>query len=807
MLGVAIHMIGQTLGHYRIIEKIGAGGMGVVYRARDERLKRDVALKLLGTDASGDPEADRKLLHEAQSASALNDPHICTIHEVGEANGRAFIVMELVNGRPLDKVIPPDGLPPALVVRYGTQVASALAHAHDRDIIHRDVKTANIVINASGQVKVLDFGLAKLPKRSDIAEATGSMKSVTEPGAIVGTLAYMAPEVLRGEEADARSDVWSLGVALYEMAAGHRPFRGQTGYELSSSILREPPAPLDTQIPLGLRVVIERCLEKEPGHRYQRASEVRAALEMVQHSSELTSTTSALATPSAAGVPENKTRRRVAWTAGSLIAVIFGIFVALNVGGVRNFFSRANSGGPIQSLAVLPFTNENADPQVEYLDDGLTESLINGLSQLPQLKVMSRNAVFRYKGKNVDAQTVGNALGVRAVLTGTTREYGDSISVSAELVDTRDNSQLWGQQYTRKLTELATLQDDLSRDISNQLKLRLSSEEQRHLSHLPTANPEAYQLYLKGDFFWNKKTYADHERAIAFYQQAIEKDPTFALAYVGISNCYALLPVNGNIAPRDAMPKAKDAALRALELDPNLAEAHGALARVLMNYEWNFSAGENEINRALELDPNSVNSMMWRVEHFTAFGQIDEAIAWSKRSIETDPFSIPANGFLGRAYYYGDRYDTAVDSLRKTIEMEQHAWFVHLWLGMPLVAQKDYPAAIAEFELAGDVTYEPALRRIHAEALSGKKAEANAELQKFVELSTKQFVPALHIARVYAGLGEKERAFEWLNRSYDERDFLLIYLRVDPDFASLRSDPRFQDLILRMHLPPLPQTK
>jgi eukaryotic-like serine/threonine-protein kinase len=801
-------MIGQTLGHYRIIEKIGAGGMGEVYRARDERLKRDVALKLLPAETSRDLDSGRKLLLEAQSASALNDPHICTIHEVGEADGRAFIVMELVEGRSLDALIPPDGLPQALVVRYGTQIASALAHAHDRGIIHRDVKTENIVINASGQVKVLDFGLAKLPKSSDIAEATRSMESVTKPGAIVGTLAYMAPEVLRGEDADARSDVWSLGVALYEMAAGHRPFRGQTGYELSSSILREPAAPLAAQIPAGLRVAIERCLEKEPGHRYQRASEVRAALEMVQHSSELSPTASALTASLTASGPRDETRRRVAWTVGALAAVILvGILLALNVGGVRDRFSRASSSGPIQSLAVLPFTNENSDPQLEYLDDGLTENLINGLSRLPQLKVMSRNAVFRYKGKNADAQTIGNALGVRAVLTGTTREYGDSISVSAELVDTRDNSQLWGQRYTRKLADLSTLQDDLSRDISNQLKLRLSAEEQRHLSHLPTANPEAYQLYLKGNFFWNKKTYADHQRAIAFYQQAIEKDPTFALAHVGISNCYSLLPVNGNIAPSDAMPKAKEAALRALELDPNLAEAHGALARVLMNYEWNFPAAQNEVSRALELDPNSVNSMMWRVEDFTAFGQTEEAIATARRAIEVDPFSIPANGFLGRVYYFAGRYEEAVASLRKTVEMDQNAWFVHLWLGMPLTAQKDYAGAIAEFEKAGDVTYEPALRRIHAEALSGKKAEARAELQKFVELSTKQFVPALHIARVYAGLGEKDHAFEWLNRSYEKRDFLLIYLQFDPDFAGLRSDPRFQELVLRMKLPLIPQTK
>jgi TolB-like protein len=496
-----------------------------------------------------------------------------------------------------------------------------------------------------------------------------------------------------------------------------------------------------------------------------------------------------------------KTKKRLAWTIGSLTAIAVAVLVALNAGSIRNRSAHSGANGPVQSLAVLPFTDETGDAQLEYLDDGLTESLINGLSRLPQLKVMSRNAVFRYKGKNVDAQAAGNALKVDAVLTGTIRQLGDAIDINAELIDTRDNSQMWGQHYERKLADLASLQQELSVDISEQLRPKLSRSDQQQLQRGPTDNSEAYQLYLKGNYFWNKKTAVDHQRAIELYREAIEKDPKFALAYVGISNSYALMSVNSNLPPRDVLQKAKEAALQALAIDPNLPEAHTALGRVLLSYEYDFAGAEKELERANELNASDVNSHLWSVELLTAAGRFDEAFAAARRGIQVEPFSSPANGFLARAYYYAGQYEESIGYFRKALELDSHAWFLHLWFGMPLTAVKDYPAAIAEFDKTENVTYEPALRKIYAEAMSGDRQKAEVELEKFVQLSKTQFVPALHIARVYTGLGEKDQAFKWLDRAYEERDFLLIYLNVDPDFAPLRSDPGFATLVRRVGIP------
>jgi len=385
------------------------------------------------------------------------------------------------------------------------------------------------------------------------------------------------------------------------------------------------------------------------------------------------------------------------------------------------------------------------------------------------------------------------------------RQFGDSIDINAELIDTRDNTQMWGQHYSRKLSDLATLQQDLALDISAQLRPKLSRNDQQQMQHGPTENSDAYHLYLKGNFFYNKRKDADHERAIEFYREAIQKDPRFALAYVGIANAYALMPLNGNVAPREALPKAKEAALQALSLDPNLAEAHSALGRILLSYDYDFGAAEKELQRATELNPDNVSNKQWTIELLTASSRFPEALATVARAMELDPFSVPASGFKGRVYYYSGRYDDSVAAFRKTLELDDHAWFVHCWFGMPLTTLKEYPAAIEQFDKTEFVTYEPELRKIYAEARSGEKQKAKTELNKFVQLSNTQFVPALHIARVYAGLGDTEKAFQWLDRSYDERDFLLLFLNVDPDFAPLRSDPRFAALLRRAGIP-TPQT-
>jgi serine/threonine-protein kinase len=752
-------MIGDMLGHYRIVEKIGAGGMGEVYRATDTRLGRDVALKVLPASIVDDKTAQARLLEEARTASALNHPHICTIFEVGEADGLAYIAMEFVEGRPLSKAIPRDGLPAEMVVRYGTQIADALGHAHQRGVIHRDLKCANVILTPQNRVKILDFGLATR-REKEFTEATQSRLSLTESGVIAGTLYYIAPEILHGAPADARSDIWALGVILYEMATSVRPFAGATEFALSSMILRDPPPPLPQSIPAGLRSVIERCLVKEPVERYQRAGEVFAALEAIQ----------AQVVIGSAAVP----RRRP----------------------VKS----------IRSLAVLPFANATADLETEYLSDGITESLINSLAQLPRLRVMARSTVFRYKGQTMDPQTIGRELNVGAVLIGRILQRDDALLVTAELVDVANGWRLWGEQYNRKRADIFAVQDEIAREISEKLRVRVTGVDKKRLTKRHTQDTEAYHLYLKGRYHWNKRTREGLEKGVEYFKQAIEKDPDYALAYAGLADSYYLLAgtAYGALPPQEAIPRAKAAALKALQIDDALAEAHASIASVLTS-EWDWPAAEKEYKRSIELNPGYATVRQWYAFYLTAMGRLEEALVEARRAHELDPLSIIINRDLGLVFYYARQPDRAIEQYRKTIELDPNFALAHQALGRACLEKGMYQQAVEHMQraasLAGaSVAMSAALA--HAYALAGKRDEAERILGELLERSRGSYVEPMSIAVIYSGLGDKENALEWLEKARAQHSVGLLTLKVHPIFDGLRSNPRFQRLLRRIGLSP-----
>ena len=778
-------MIGQTLGHYRIEAQLGAGGMGVVYLAHDTTLERRVAVKVLSERLLGELTARERFLREAKTASALNHPHVCTVHEVGEDNGQAYIVMEYVEGRPLSEALA-QGLLPDAVVRYGIQIADALAHAHDRGIVHRDLKTHNVIVTPEGRAKVLDFGLAKRLPTEELAEQqTRSADSLTEAGQIVGTLHYLSPEVLRGRAADMRTDVWALGVLLYELATGDRPFQGKTKFEVTSAILEQPPRPLSANVPAGLRSVIERCLAKEPGERYQRGGEVRAALEAVQSGSF---------TAEQPPHPRGGGRRWLPW--GVAVAGV----LALGFVGARFFAGRPPS---IDSIAVLPFANVGGDPETEYLSDGVTESVIGSLSRIPKLKVIAFSSVLRYKGKAVNLQEVVRDLPVAAVLTGRIRQRGDELSITTELVNTRDRSRLWGEQYDQKLTSLLAVQDDIAQKISEHLRQRLTGEEQGRLKKRYTDSAEAYQLYLKGRYHWDQQTPEGYEKSLEYFRQAIDKDPQYALAYAGTSQTFQAMTIGGLMSPPQGKEQAQAAAGKALAIDDTLAEAHLAMAGCkYMNWRW--PAAEKEFQRALDLNPALIAARRYYAQNLRNLGRWEEAIQMMKRELELDPLSVETNTNLGQLYSWAKRYDDAIEQFRKTLEIDPNAAGTHDALSDVLALKGLFPEALAakrrSLMLAGD---DEGADTMGTEGTAdgyqkGIRALARKQLTLFEEASKQVYVSPVGFAQLHALLGEREQAFAWLEKGFEDRSPWMAYLAHDPSFETLHSDPRFADLVRRV---------
>jgi serine/threonine protein kinase/Tfp pilus assembly protein PilF len=795
---------GQTVSHYRIVEKLGGGGMGVIYKAEDTELGRYVALKFLADDLAKDPQALERFRREARTASALNHPNICTIYEIGEHEGKRFIVMEFLEGQTLKHAIGSGPLKLEQLLRVAIEVADALDAAHAKGIIHRDIKPANVFLTSRGQTKILDFGLAKLGSSPHTAtDGLGHFAGTTEevltsPGTAMGTIAYMSPEQARGEEVDARTDLFSFGAVLYEASTGERAFGGNTSAVIFQAILdRAPVSPsrLNPQIDPKLEEIITKALEKDRRMRYQSASELRTDLSRLKRDTE-----SNRASAVGGRHEQNLFRKGAMAVAGAVVATVLVLTAWYG-------FSRTR-GAVIDSLAVLPFTNSSADPNTEYLSDGITESLINSLSEVRGLRVMARSTVFRYKGKEVDPQKIGKDLHVRAVLVSRLLQYGDTLVINTELVDTEKGTQLWGTQYKRKLADVLTVQEEISRDISDNLQLRLTGEEKQRLKKHSTENAESYQLYLKGRYYSNKASYQGLKKSVDYFQQAIEIDPGNALAYAGLANSYGTLGIFAYLQSKDAFPKAKAAALKALEIDRSLAEARAALGIAKYIYDWDWAGAEADLRKAIELDPNSVDAHRTYAQFLTVVGRFEEGFAEDQRTLELDPLSPQVIGTLAYHYLAARRYDESIAQYKRALEFDPGLDWVYAQLSWAYGAKGNYAEAIAANERAGTEVHPiPAENQLNAGALgwiyalAGRGGDARKVIGEFKELAAHAEVDHYNIAVVYAGLADKDRTFEALERAYSQHSGSLAFLNADPFFKDMRSDPRYRDLAHRIGLP------
>ncbi len=791
-------MIDETISHFRIMEKLGAGGMGVVYKALDTRLDRLVALKFLPDKMAQDPQALERFRREARAASALNHPGICTIYDVGEQGGRTFIAMEFIDGETLRSHIRGKALPLEELLSLGIQIAEALDAAHSEGIIHRDIKPANIFINKRGRAKILDFGLAKLSPKgiagADTDSGSGTPDSTSIVGIISGTPSYMSPEQVRGDTLDPRTDIFSLGVLLYEMATGRQAFAGGTGGAIIEAVLTRSPTPARTinpDIPPRLEEIISKALHKNKDQRYQHAAEIHADLQRLERG------------------PDSSWSSADTGTQTSLLPAKFdssstGEQRAQNPASQTGTLRPARVSRNIDSLAVLPFENTSRDPDHEYLSDGIAASLINILATIPKLRIMAQSTVFRYKGRGVDPQAVGRDLNVRAVLTGRIMQSGGSLRIGAELVDVATGLQLWGAQYDRKPGDIFSIQDEISNEISDKLRLKLTRAEKKRLTKRQTDDPEAYRLYLKGRHHWNKWTEDGFYKAIDYFQQAVEKDPAYALAYTGIADSYILLGWNSYLPPKDAFPKAKTAAMAALRLDPDLGEAHTPMAAVLWLYDWLWPEAQAEFKRSIALNFAHPTASHWYAECLMTMGHQAEAIAGMKKSQELDPLSLIISVAIGWAHYMARQYDDAIAQLHRTIELDPNYPVTYWILGLILRKLGRYELAITEGEkgvkLSGG---SPMLTAALAQTLAtaGRKKEAIQLLDELTQLATQKYVAPCFFAGIHLGLQEPDRAIECLEKSFQEHSHWLIYLHIDPSMDALRSDLRFQDLLCRIGLP------
>jgi serine/threonine-protein kinase len=779
---------GTRLGPYEILSPLGAGGMGEVYRARDKKLDRDVAVKVLPQSVAADPDTLARFEREAKAVAALSHPNILAIHDFGNQDGIAYAVMELLEGETLGAKLDAGPITQKQAVDYALQVAKGLSAAHEKGIVHRDLKPENLFVSRDGHVKILDFGLAKRVESVAPGKETSAPTGTghTEPGTVMGTAGYMSPEQVKGFPVDHRSDIFSFGAILYELLSGNRAFKRDTNVETMAAIMRDEPPELSESgrnISPALDHIVKHCLEKDRDHRFQSARDITFAL----------SETSGPAAASGAQAARKRPRR-------GRLAIGLGV-VALAAAALW-----LRPGKTIDSLAVLPFVNAGGDPNAEYLSDGITESLINSVSQIPGIKVVSRGSAFHYKGKDVGARTVGRELGVAAVLTGRIVQRGDALSIRAELVDARDDTHLWGEEYNRRLSDILAVQEEIARDISGKLRQRLTGQEKKRLTKRYTENVEAYGLYLKGRYHWNKRTGEDIQKGIGYFQQAIEKDPTYALAYAGLADSYVILNEYAGLPSRETFPKANAAALKALEIDDTLAQAHATLASVYDSFNWDFSSAEKEFRRAIELDPKYPTAHHWYSLLLTARGRHEQAIAESERAYELDPLSPIISSTRAFVFYNARQYDRAIEMARKTLELDKGLGWAHVILGLALEQEKMYPEAIAELEeavrLSGRSIYAVAALG-HAYAVSGRREEAMRLIEELKGWSERGYEPLANIALVYAGLGQNDEAMRWLEKAYQARSAGLIFLalKVDPRWDSLRSDARFQDLLRRIGFP------
>jgi len=784
-------MLGQRFSHYVIEQKLGEGGMGVVYRARDEKLQRDVALKFLGTLPAGGSAGHERALQEARAISALNHPNICTVYEVGEAEGKPYIAMEFVEGRPLNHEIPSTGLSLDQVERYGAQLADALSHAHSRGVIHRDLKSANVIVTPSGRLKVLDFGISRrIEPGGDVEGETVLDQSWASQHTFTGTLPYVAPEILKGQQADVRSDIWSLGVILYEMAAGHRPFRGATPYELSAAILRERAPDIAPGLPPVLQSIIDKCLNKDPGQRYESAGEVRAALDAA---------TTASHTHAVIRVEQEKGFAAKVFSARNLLillslALLAGVLAYWKNGGIHQKAPVAVPGA-IQSIAVLPLDNLSGDPSQDYFADGMTDALITELSQIRKLRVISRTSVMQYKRTQKPLDRIAQELNVDAIVEGSVVRAQGRVRISAKLFQTNIEGALWAGNFERNFTDVLALQSDVATAIARGIQVELSSSEQNELARSRSVVPEAYEAYLKGRFEAEKRTPEAFNDAASYFRTAIQKDDTFAAAYAGLADTYMSMS-NYQIGPPETLiPKAKQAAEKALQLDDRLAQAHTSLAAIRF-YHMEGGDIEGEFQRAIALDPGYAQGIHWYALYLAAIGRKEESIREIKLARSIDPKSLIINANVGWCYYLARDFDHAEEAEKDTIRMDPSFISAHSYLGQVYVAKKQYTEAIDAFRTAlslspGDIAGQGDLA--HAYAIAGRKNEAEELLHEMQ--AGKKYVSTYDLATVYAGFLDVNKTLDWLEKAYEERNGRLVNLGVHPQFAFLQKEPRFQKLV------------
>ena len=830
-------IVDKQIGHYQVLNRIGRGGMGEVFLAQDTALGRKVALKLLRSEFTRNEERLRRFRQEARAASSLNHPNILTIHEIGQDDSLHFMATEYVEGETLREKISRARMTLGQALAAAVQVASALAAAHQAGIVHRDIKPENIMLRTDGYVKVLDFGLAKLaePKAVDTMAPT-LPKVETEPGIVMGTVSYMSPEQARGKEVDARTDIFSLGAVVYEMLTGRMAFAGETTADVLGALLHKEPLPLKDiapDTPAELQHIVSKALRKEADERYQTMKSLLADLRTLKQEMEFAAKLERSAAPerneaaSAAQGPAPVTTANAEVAGANTQAaavrptssaefIASGIkqhkrgititLVALLVAalGLGYWYSShpSSTTTQIESIAVLPFVNASGDANLDYLSDGLSESLINKLSQLPHLKVIARNSSFKYRGENIDIQEVARKLGVQAIVMGKVLQRGENVSIRVEMVDARDNKQLWGEHYNRKATDTLTVQQEIAQTIAEKLRLKLTGEQKQQLAKRPTENPEAYQLYLNGLFYYRKFSFENGRKALDYFNQAVALDPKFALAWISIADVYRLFSGNSWLDPQEANPKARTAVSRALELDESLPDAHRALGGIKQS-EWDWAGAEREYQRAIELDLNlAIAHAAYSYYLSVVMGQHAEALAEAKLAEELDPLRIGLRVHEGTILLRARRYDEAIAKLQEVIRLEPDNIDAHFYLGLSYAMKGRYAEAIAEYQKSMSLNKENSTGLCYlgyALAMSGKRGEALAVLNRLK--TTKEYVSPAELAVLYIGLGDKEGALAELEKAYSAHDLQMQHLKADAHYDSLRSDPRFADLVRRVGLP------
>ena len=747
-------MIGKTLNHFKVLDRLGKGGMGEVYVAEDGKLKRRVALKVLPEEVARDPARLDRFQREAESIAALNHPNIVTIYSIEEADGIRFLTMELVVGETLIQLIPSNGMDVESFLRFSAPVAEALSAAHEKGIIHRDLKPGNIMVSQEGRIKVLDFGLAKLMRDdSDPDSSRMETRAHTEDGIVLGTMPYMSPEQIQGKRLDHRSDIFSLGIIFYEMITGRRPFHGDTSAELISSIMRDTPGPvgdLKAGTPEHLERIIRRCLMKDPRDRYQTARDVYNELR------DLNATSGPSTRPSRSG----------------------------------------------NSIAVLPFTNMSADDENEYFCDGLAEELLNALAKIEDLKVAARTSSFSFKNKNADASQIGKALHVKTILEGSVRKSGNRLRITAQLINAADGYHLWSERYDREMKDIFDVQDEITLAVVDALKVKLFGEEQGAVLKRHTRNPEAHEFYLRGLFYFNRFTPDDFQKASESFRRAIAIDPRYASAYAGLADAYTELSFFSS-SPSETMPKAREAANKALELDDRLGEAHNSLAIIKMYFDWDYAGAEQEFKRAIALNPGSALIHMWYGWYLGLMGRFDESFKEMQGAQELDPLSAANNSGIGIVFHWSRQPERAIEQFRKVLELNPNYPIARSFLAEAYEQKGDFVSAIATIEKIQQAETDPlTLSTVgYVYAKSGDRHKALEILNEFVKRSNQEYVPAVHFAQIYAGLGDNEQALAWLDKACNERSVWIPFLKVDLKFDPLRSNPRFQELLKKVGFP------